>query len=61
MDTLSWKHFRAVRTEIEGRFFTEQEARDLKEAIEVRIVTDPELRKAAAKCWEPETAEEATP
>ena len=59
-DTLSWKHFRAVRTEIEGRFFSVQEANALKEAIDGRIVTNPELRAAAAKCW-PEERKEPTP
>lgn len=56
-DTLSWKHFRAVRTEIEGRFFSTDEAEQLVEAIEARTITDPKLRAAAASCWEPPTGE----
>ena len=52
-DTLSKIHLQAVRAEIEGRFFSPEEARELKDAIDRRIVTDPRIREAAAKCWEP--------
>ena len=50
-DTLSRMHFKAVSTEIEGRFFSQEEADELKEAIDAHTVTDPLVRAAAAKCW----------
>ena len=53
MDNLSEVHFKAVCTEIEGRFFSQEEAERLKEAIDDRTITDPAIRVAAAKCWEP--------
>lgn len=52
MDNLSVVHFKAVRTEIEGRFFSEEEASRLKEAIGDRTIKDPAMRAAAAKTWE---------
>ena len=52
-DTLSKIHLQAVRAEIEGRFFSADEATELKQAIDKRTVTDPRIREAAAKCWEP--------
>lgn len=55
-DTLSRQHFKAVETEIEGRFFLPDEAWKLKKAIDDRTFTDPKLRAAAAECW-PETNE----
>jgi hypothetical protein len=52
MDTLSAVHFKAVRTEIEGRFFSQEEADKLKEYIDVHTITDPQIRVEAAKSWE---------
>jgi hypothetical protein len=52
-DNLSTMHLKAVRAEIEGRFFSAEEASQLKQAIDLRTVTDPRIREAAAKCWEP--------
>lgn len=52
MDNLSAVHFKTVRTEIEGRFFSQEEADQLKQAIDYRTITDPATRVAAAKCWE---------
>ena len=51
MDNLSTIHFKTVRDEIEGRFFSQEEAFLLKAAIDRFTVTDPEIRIAAAKCW----------
>ena len=51
-DNLSVVHFKAVRTEIEGRFFSEEEAKQLIEAIEDRTIIDPNIRIEAAKGWE---------
>lgn len=50
-DKLSEVHFRAVRNEIEGRFFSLGEADLLKYAIDSRTLTDPHIRKLAAKSW----------
>jgi hypothetical protein len=50
-DTLSRQHLKAVRTEIEGRFFSPEEADELKKAIDDRTFTNPTMRKAAAACW----------
>ena len=50
-DHLSAMHFRAVRAEIEGRFFSDEEAAELKQAIKDRIIIDPEMRAMAAKTW----------
>ena len=52
MDDLSRVHFKAVWSEIQGRFFSRKEAEELKEAIDTAIVTDPLIRAEAAKCWE---------
>ncbi len=52
MDGLSRVHFRAVRGEITGRFFSLEEADQLKHMIETHTVTDPETSKLAAKTWE---------
>lgn len=54
MDNLSVVHFKTVRTEIEGRFFSQEEADRLKEAIDSRTITDPKIRAEAAKCWDGE-------
>jgi hypothetical protein len=43
-------------TEIEGRFFSPGEARELIRAIDDRTIRDPQLRAAAAKCWETDAA-----
>jgi hypothetical protein len=51
MDNLSTVHFKAVHTEIQGRFFSQKEAAELKEAIDRATVTDPQVRIEAAKCW----------
>ncbi len=51
MDNLSAPHFKKVWAEIQGRFFSEKEANELKEAIDKATVTDPQIRAAAASCW----------
>lgn len=51
-DQLSTVHYRAVRAEIEGRFFSRHEAEWLKEAIDFRTIEDQRLREMAAKAWE---------
>ena len=51
MDNLSAIHFKAVHTEIQGRFFSQGEADQLKEAIDIHTVTDPKVRAEAAKAW----------
>ena len=53
VDNYSVEHFKAVRTEIEGRFFSAEEAAQLKEAIDRATVTDRKTRAAAAACWAP--------
>jgi len=52
MDNLSTIHFKTVWAEIQGRFFSKEEADELKEAIEKHTVTDPEIRKEGAKAWQ---------
>jgi len=52
MDGKSEMHFRVVRAEIEGRFFSLEEADRLKEAIDDRTIIDPAMRELAAKAWE---------
>jgi hypothetical protein len=52
-DNLSRIHFKTVSAEIEGRFFSQHEADQLKEAIDMHTVTDPKIRVEAAKTWEP--------
>jgi len=51
VDNLSAIHFKAVHTEIQGRFFSQGEADQLKEAIDIHTVTDPKVRAEAAKAW----------
>lgn len=51
-DGLSRIHYKAVQAEIEGRFFSQEEADRLMEAIDRRIITDPQTRAIAAKSWE---------
>lgn len=52
MDNLSAVHFNTVWTEIQGRFFSQEEAEQLKAAIDRATVTDPQVRIEAARCWE---------
>ena len=52
MDDLSKVHYKTVRMEIEGRFFSQGEADQLKDAIARRTITDPKMRALAAKSWE---------
>jgi hypothetical protein len=52
MDELSKVHFKAVWSEIQGRFFSKEEADELKETIELHTITDPQTRAAAARAWE---------
>jgi hypothetical protein len=51
-DELSKVHYSAVWAEIQGRFFSKEEADRLKESIDHHTVTDPQTRAAAAKAWE---------
>lgn len=51
MDNLSREHFRTVWAEIQGRFFSEEEAQQLKAEIEKQTVTDPQTRLVAAQAW----------
>lgn len=51
-DLLSRVHYKAVRSEIEGRFFSSDEAVMLKSAIDERTIEDQRLREMAAKSWE---------
>jgi hypothetical protein len=53
MDNLSAAHYRAVWAEIQGRFFSQEEADQLKEHIDKHTVTDPQTRVMAARAWEP--------
>jgi hypothetical protein len=57
-DNLSAAHYRAVRSEIEGRFFSAEEAAMLKESIDMRTVTHPKMRRLAAKSWGGESSNE---
>jgi hypothetical protein len=52
MDGLSRVHFKTVRDEIEGRFFSQEEADQLKQAIDDHTITDAPTRALAAKSWE---------
>lgn len=52
MDRHSVVHFKTVWAELQGRFFSQEEADQLKEAIDRATLTDPAIRAAAAKCWE---------
>jgi len=51
MDELSKVHFKTVWAEIQGRFFSKEEAEQLKEAIDHHTVTDPQTRALAARSW----------
>jgi hypothetical protein len=51
-DGLSAVHCRAVRAEIAGRFFSQEEADQLKESIDMHTITDPPTRALAATSWE---------
>jgi hypothetical protein len=51
-DDLSRTHFKKVRVEIEGRFFSKEEADQLKDALDRHTITDPKTRVLAAKAWE---------
>jgi len=50
-DGLSTIHYRAVFAEIQGRFFSQEEADKLKQALERHTVTDPHTRALGAKVW----------
>jgi hypothetical protein len=50
-DNLSEVHFKRVWSEIQGRFFSKEEAEMLKAVIERHTVTDPQIRAEAAKAW----------
>jgi hypothetical protein len=50
-DNFSVVHFKTVWAEIQGRFFSQKEADELKEAIDHRTVTNPHVRAAAAESW----------
>lgn len=52
MDVLSRMHFKTVQAEIEGRFFSKEEADQLKQAIDRHTITDAMTRALAAKAWE---------
>lgn len=52
MDGLSRVHFKAVMTEIAGRFFSQEEADELKREIDIHTITNQSTRAAAAKSWE---------
>jgi hypothetical protein len=51
VDNLSVVHFKTVRAEIQGRFFSQVEADQLKEEIDLHTFTDPIIRTEAAKAW----------
>jgi hypothetical protein len=51
MDDLSRIHFKTVWAEIQGWFFSKEEADQLKEEIDHHIVTDPQMRTLAAETW----------
>jgi hypothetical protein len=50
-DNLSERHYRTVWAEIQGRFFSQEEADALKAYIDRHTVTDPTTRIEAAKSW----------
>ena len=52
-DNLSTIHFKTVWAEIQGRFFSAEEAAQLKEEIDAHTLIDPNVRREAAKTWEP--------
>jgi hypothetical protein len=51
-DGLSTVHYKAVWAEIQGRFFSPEEADRLKEEIDRYTIVSPEIRAAAAQVWE---------
>ena len=51
MDNLSAEHFKAVWSEIQGRFFSQEEADRLKADIDKHTVTDQKTRVAGALAW----------
>ena len=51
VDNLSKVHFKTVWAEIQGRFFSPEEAQVLKNAIDKATITDAEIRAEAAKSW----------
>lgn len=50
-DDLSAMHFRTVWAEIQGRFFSQKEADELKECLDRHTITEPQIRAAAARAW----------
>lgn len=50
-DDLSAVHFKTVWSEIQGRFFSQKEADELKETIDRHTITEPYIRSAAAEAW----------
>jgi hypothetical protein len=52
MDKLSEVHFKTVWSEIQGRFFSQEEADKLKAEIEEHTIDDHATRIAAAKAWD---------
>lgn len=52
VDNLSVVHFKAVSSEIEGRFFSKEEAEQLKKSIDKHTITDHDIRIAAAMSWD---------
>ena len=51
MDTLSREHYLKVWSEMQGRFFSQEEADSLSREIEKRVITDPEMRVVCAQSW----------
>jgi hypothetical protein len=56
-DNLSVVHFKTVHAEIQGRFFSQEEADQLKAAIDRATITDPQIRREGAKSWSDSEAE----
>ena len=52
MDTLSREHYLTVWREMQGRFFSQEEADSLSREIEKRVITDPEMRVVCAQSWQ---------
>ena len=52
MDTLSREHYLTIWSEMQGRFFSQDEADNLRREIEKRIITDPEMRAVCAQSWQ---------
>jgi len=50
-DGLSAVHYKTVWAEIQGRFFSQAEADELKEEIDRYTVTEPKTRALAAEVW----------